>query len=166
VNRFDKVFWKKVWSLVKLYWFSAQRSLGVKLLACVAVLSGVTIALGAYNTYLFRDSSNALVGKHLPEFYHLMLIWVVVTAVGVLARVFTVYLGSLLYIEWREWLTHYFIDAGFAHHTFYRMGLVGKVDNPDQRISDDIGSFVASTETLTVTLVFAVAGIVTYFAIL
>ena len=86
--------------------------------------------------------------------------------VGVVANVLQEYVGSLLYIEWREWLTHYFVDQGFAHRAFYRMGLIGKVDNPDQRISDDIGSFVESTLIFFVTLVFAIAGVITYFAIL
>ena len=166
MNRFDRVFWKKVWSLTKLYWFSAQRGLGLKLLACVAVLSGASIGLGAYASYLNRDSTNALVGKHLSQFYHYMLIWVTLTAIILPVSVFLPYLARRLYIEWREWLTHYFTDAGFAHRAFYRMGTVGKVDNPDQRISDDIGSFVASTQTFTVTLVFALGGVATYFAIL
>jgi vitamin B12/bleomycin/antimicrobial peptide transport system ATP-binding/permease protein len=166
VNKFDRVFWKKVWSLTKLYWFSAERRLGVKLLACVAVLSGASIGLGAYASYLNRDSTNALVGKHLTQFYHYMLIWVTLTAIALPVSVFLPYLARLLYIEWREWLTHYFTDAGFAHRAFYRMGTIGKVDNPDQRISDDIGSFVSSTQTFAVTLVFALGGVATYFAIL
>ena len=166
MNKFDRVFWKKVWSLTKLYWFSAERRLGVKLLACVAVLSGASIGLGAYASYLNRDSTNALVGKHLTQFYHYMLIWVTLTAIALPVSVFLPYLAKLLYIEWREWLTHYFTDAGFAHRAFYRMGTIGKVDNPDQRISDDIGSFVSSTQTFAVTLVFALGGVATYFAIL
>ena len=166
MNKFDRAFWKRVWSLVRLYWESAERRLGIKLLVGVAVLSAVALALGAYVTYLNRDVTDALVGKHLSAFYRLMVIAAAMTAVSVLAKVLTEYLGSLLYIEWREWLTHYFVDQGFAHRAFYRMGLLGKVDNPDQRISDDIGSFVESTEIFTVTLVFAIAGVVTYFAIL
>ncbi len=166
MNRFDRVFWNKVWSLTKLYWSSAQRGLGVKLLAGVALLSGISIATGAYSSYLNRDSTNALVGKHLSLFYHFMLIWVAVNVVNMLTKVIGLYWGSYMYIEWRQWLTHYFTDAGFAHRAFYRMGLLGKVDNPDQRISDDIGAFVASTQTFTVTLVFAMAGVATYFAIL
>jgi putative ATP-binding cassette transporter len=138
----------------------------VKLLSGVAVLAGVGLAVGAYATYLNRDITNALVGKHLSQFYHVMLFAAAAAAIAVLARVLEEYVGSLLYIEWREWLTHYFVDQGFAHHAFYRMGLIGKVDNPDQRISDDIGSFVESTEIFTVTLVFAFAGVITYFAIL
>ena len=130
------------------------------------MLGAVGLAVGAYATYLNRDITNALVGKHLAQFYHVMLLAAAAAAIGVLARVLEEYVGSLLYIEWREWLTHYFVDQGFAHHAFYRMGLIGKVDNPDQRISDDIGSFVESTEIFTVTLVFAFAGVITYFAIL
>src|SRR5208283_427270 len=34
------------------------------------------------------------------------------------------------------------------------------------RISDDLGSFVTATQTFAVTVVFALAGVVTYFAIL
>lgn len=166
MNRLDLVFWKKVWLLTKLYWFSAERRLGVKLLAGVAVLSGASLGLGAYSTYLYRDSTNALVGKHLSEFYHIMLIWVALSVVTLPVSVYIPYLGRYLYIEWRQWLTHHFTAAGFAHRAFYRMASIGKVDNPDQRISDDISSFVGTTETFTVTLVFALGGVATYFAIL
>jgi vitamin B12/bleomycin/antimicrobial peptide transport system ATP-binding/permease protein len=166
LNRFDRVFWNKVWSLTKLYWFSKQRAAGVRLLAWLSLLSVAALALGAYASYLNRDSTNALVDKHLAQFYHYMLIWVLVTAIVLPVTVYIPYLGSRLYIEWREWLTHYFTDAGFAHRAFYRMGTIGKVDNPDQRISDDIGSFVASTLTFTVTIGFALGQVATYFAIL
>jgi vitamin B12/bleomycin/antimicrobial peptide transport system ATP-binding/permease protein len=166
LNRFDRTFWKRVGALVRLYWLSADRRRGVKLLIWVAVLGGIGLAVGAYATYLSRDITNALLEKHLNRFYHVMLLTAGAAITGVLAKVFEQYTGGLLYIEWREWLTHYFVDRGFAHRAFYRMNLLGKVDNPDQRISDDISSFVESTETFTVTLVFAIAGVVTYLAIL
>lgn len=104
----------------------------MKLLVCVAVLSAAAVGLGAYSTYLYRDSTNALVGKHLSQFYHIMLIWVALSAVTLPVSVYVPYLGRYLYIEWRQWLTHHFTDAGFAHRAFYRMASIGKVDNPDQ----------------------------------
>jgi hypothetical protein len=68
LNRFDRIFWKRVGTLTKLYWSSAQSRLGVKLLIGVALLSSIAIATGAYSSYLNRDSTNALVGKHLSLF--------------------------------------------------------------------------------------------------
>jgi len=65
MNKFDRVLWTKVTSLIKLYWTWAQRRAGLKLLAIVAAFSGAWIALGAYSSYLNRDSTNALVGEHL-----------------------------------------------------------------------------------------------------
>lgn len=166
MNRFDSAFWRRVWSLTRLYWLSADRAAGLRLLAGVASLSAAGLAVGAYVTYLTRDTANALVGKHLAQFHHVMLLTLAAAIVAVLAKVFREYLGGLLYIEWREWLTRYFVSQGFAERAFYRMGLLGKVDNPDQRISDDIGSFVEWTETFSLELIFAAAGVVTYFAIL
>jgi putative ATP-binding cassette transporter len=166
LNRFDRDFWSKVWSLVRLYWFSSDRRLGLKLLGCLVVFSGIALTLGAYVTYLDRDVMNALVAKHLRDFYHVMFLAAAITAVSVLTKVLGEYAGELLHIEWREWLTHRFVDEGFAHRAFYRMAQIGKVDNPDQRISDDINAFVGSTEKLTFTFAFAAAGVVTYFAIL
>jgi hypothetical protein len=74
LNRFDRTFWRRVWSLVLLYWRSAQRRYGIKLRAGVAVLAGVGLAIGAYATYLSRDITDALIGKHLSEFYRVMLL--------------------------------------------------------------------------------------------
>lgn len=166
MNGFDRAFWKRVWSLTSLYWLSADRAAGVRLLVGVASLSAAGLAVGAYVTYLTRDTANALVGKHLAQFHHVMLLTLAAAIVAVLAKVFREYLGGLLYIEWREWLTRYFVSQGFAERAFYRMGLLGRVDNPDQRISDDISAFVEWTETFSLELIFAAAGVVTYFAIL
>jgi putative ATP-binding cassette transporter len=166
MNKFDRIFWTRVWTLTKMYWSSKERRTGVRLLVVVAIMSGALLAAGAYSSYLYRDSTNALVSKNLPLFYHLMLVWTGLTAIFVILNVFEPYYNGRLFIEWREWMTAHFVRQGFAHHAFYRMSQSGKVDNPDQRISDDIGSFVAQTQGFTVTLLFALGGVATYFTIL
>lgn len=166
MNKFDRVFWNRLWSLTRLYWFSDERREGVRLLVICAGLSAASLALGAYSTYLYRDSTNALVGKHPSQFYHLMLVWTAFVAVSLPVGVLYPWYGERMHIIWREWLTHYFIEAGFAHRAFYRMGVTGKVDNPDQRISDDVDSFIGATQIFTVVFVSALGGVGTYFGIL
>ena len=166
MNKFDRVFWKKLWGLIKLYWSSPERGPGVRLCIGLAFMWATAIASGAYSSYLLRDSTDALIGKHLTAFYHWMLVWTAVSAVNMVVTVIGYYWGGYLYIVWREWLTNHFVDRGFAHHAFYRMALSGHVDNPDQRIADDLGSLVSSTQTFVFTIVFAIAGVITYTAIL
>ena len=52
------------------------------------MLAGVGLAIGAYATYLSRDITDALIGKHLAEFYRVMLLAAGAAAVGMLAKVF------------------------------------------------------------------------------
>ena len=54
------------------------------------MLGGVGLVIGAYATYLSRDITEALLGKHLTEFYRVMLIAAGVAAVGMLASVFEI----------------------------------------------------------------------------
>lgn len=43
-----------------------------------------------------------------------------------------------LVMRWRQSMTSRFIDAWLADQAFYRLGLVGEPDNPDQRIAEDV----------------------------
>ena len=166
MNRFDRAFWSRFWRVAKVYWLSEDRRDGVRLVIIVAALSLAGIGLAAYGSYLYRDSTDALVGKHGPQFYHLMLVWTAFTVVSLPVGVYTPWFAGRLHIVWREWLTHHLVALGFSHRAFYRMGQRGKVDNPDQRIADDVSAFVASTQTFTVTLASSIGRVVTYAAIL
>ena len=53
---------------------------------------------------------------------------------------------SMLVIRWRRWLTEHFVSRWLDCHNHYRISLVsGQTDNPDQRISEDIPSFIQNT---------------------
>ena len=43
--------------------------------------------------------------------------------------------------RWRRWLTHRFLGRYFSHHKFYELNAHVAIDNPDQRIAEDINTF-------------------------
>src|SRR5215475_12264879 len=59
-----------------------------------------------------------------------------------------------------------FIALSFAHRAFYEINTAGHVDNPDQRISEDIGTFSSSTITFLLTFLNSPITGITYFVIL
>ncbi|DBB06377.1 hypothetical protein WJX77_005903 [Trebouxia sp. C0004] len=55
-----------------------------------------------------------------------------------------------LTLEWRNWLTSYLLRAYFADRAFFKLKQqAGSLDNPDQRICDDVPAFTdASTKLI------------------
>ena len=108
-------FLTSFWALAKPYWVSEQRTKGILLLVAVVGLSlGAVYLEVQFNTWN-KDFYNALEKKDQPEFFaqlwrftYLALIWIVV-------MVYRLYLQQMLYMEWRSWLNHNFLQIGRAH---------------------------------------------------
>ncbi|GAB7194831.1 ABC transporter ATP-binding protein/permease [Dickeya oryzae] len=80
--------------------------------------------------------------------------------------VYQEWLTKLLIIRWREQMTAAFIDSWLAKRTFYRLSLSGKVDNPDQRIAQDVDLFVTQTVRLSVSFIITFAQLCSFLVIL
>jgi len=71
----------------------------------------------------------------------------------ILSAVYQIYLQQWLQIRWRTWLTDRYLGRWLGNNTHYRMRLKGdEVDNPDQRISEDVRLFVYSTLDIGISL--------------
>lgn len=47
-------------------------------------------------------------------------------------------LQSRLSLQWREWMTRELMQQYFADRSFYQLQAAALIDNPDQRIANDI----------------------------
>lgn len=78
-----------------------------------------------------------------------------------------VYLSQMLQIRWRRWLTESLLAAWLTDYSYYRGVLLGAVsENPDQRISEDTGLFVAYTLSMTVGMLSSAVTLVSFIVIL
>jgi len=160
-------FLTSFWALAKPYWVSERRTKGLVLLFAVIALSlGAVYLEVQFNTWN-KDFYNALEKKEQAQFYgqlwrftYLALIWIVV-------MVYRLYLQQMLYIEWRSWLNDNFLRRWLEDRAYYRLQLVDRgVDNPDQRIADDLRIFVDMTLDLSIGLLSAVVTLVSFTIIL
>ena len=91
-------------------------------------------------------------------------------SVTVIGSVSQTYLTQLLTIRWRRWVTAKFLDGWLCSGTFYKIGLLAgetvKIDNPDQRIAEDISIFCDATLGLSLQLVSRVISFCSFVTIL
>jgi vitamin B12/bleomycin/antimicrobial peptide transport system ATP-binding/permease protein len=85
----------------------------------------------------------------------------------ILSAVYQIYLQQWLQIRWRTWLTDRYLGRWLGNDTHYRMRLKGdEVDNPDQRIADDVRLFVYSTLDIGISLLGSVVTLISFVVIL
>jgi vitamin B12/bleomycin/antimicrobial peptide transport system ATP-binding/permease protein len=165
-DRFDRVFWHRLWGLARPYWFSDRRAKALLLVSIMVVLNLGTTGMQAIFSYVSRDVMNALQVKDATRFYHLMVLFGVWIAVFVPIAAFYPYFSGLLSIDWREWLTEGFAKRVLEGNALYRIMRDHSVDNPDQRISEDINSFTSGALTYSMTVLQSVVTACTFFGIL
>jgi putative ATP-binding cassette transporter len=141
MDKFDRVFWKRWWSLAKPYWVSEQRRQALVLLGVLVVLTLFSIGIGAELSFLWRNVTNSLAARDYVAFRKNIVFIVGVFIVFIPVSAFYPWFSNRLLILWREWMTHRFIALEFANRAYYRIGQKGRIDNPDQRISEDIRDF-------------------------
>lgn len=171
----------RLWALLRPYWFSEERWVGRGLLALVVGLTlgsvYFTVLLAQWNRAFF----DALQGKDYPAFLALLGRFGVLAAGYITIAVFALYFSQMLQIRWRRWLTEQYCRDWLTDRTYYLLQLdQPQVENPEQRIQDDIGivanltldlftgfigavvtlgSFLVMLWTLSGTLAFHLAGL-------
>lgn len=166
MNRFDRQFWRRLWTLAKPYWISDQKRRAVGQLATIIALVLVMVGIGALFSYINRDALNALQARDRAAFWLQLRRFLYASIFFIPMSAYVPWLIGRLTIEWREWMTHGFVGRSFSNRAFYRINSAGSVDNPDQRISEDLNAFTGTTLDFLLNFLNAPVTGITYFVIL
>jgi vitamin B12/bleomycin/antimicrobial peptide transport system ATP-binding/permease protein len=165
-DRFDRLFWKRLWRLTRPYWSSEKRRQALVMITVMTVLNLGVVGMQAIFSYISRDVMNTLQLKDAARFYHLMILFGVWIVLFVPVAAFYPYVTGLLAIRWRDWLTESFAHRMLRHNALYHIMRDHTVDNPDQRISEDVNNFTSGALNYAMTVVQAIVTAITFFVIL
>jgi putative ATP-binding cassette transporter len=156
---------RDAWYLSAPYFRSEEKWSAILLLVSTIALNlslvGMTVVLNFWNGAFF----DAIQSRDWQSFTQLIFLYKK-TPHGVRPG-----FCSIAVIRWRRWLTSRYLDDWIGDRTYYRMSLTSKLDvdgtdNPDQRISEDIGNFVTSTLSLGLDLMSNVVTLFSFLGIL
>lgn len=71
-----------------------------------------------------------------------------------------------LSVRWRSWTTSCYMDRYLKNQTFYKIQSQSIIDNPDQRIVDDLSSFTGTALAFSLTLFNANVDLISFSSIL
>ncbi len=164
VSRPYRFSMRQFMAIARPYWVSEDWRMGWLLLGSVLAMNLAIIWINVRLNFWNRDFYDALQEHNYASFKHLLLLFTVLAFGFIVLAVYSQYLQQMLQIRWRRWVTEVFLHDWLDGGTHYRIALRrGQEDNPDQRIADDINSFVSGTLNL---FFGVISSVVTLFSFL
>jgi vitamin B12/bleomycin/antimicrobial peptide transport system ATP-binding/permease protein len=164
--RFDRHLWRRFRAIAAPYWFREEKwqARGM-LLLLVLLLLGQTGFAVLFNQ-LTGEFTSALAAKDANRFWTSILecLGILVAAVPIYA--FYYYVRDKLGIYWRRWLTRDFLASYFSNRAYYQLNASTEIDNPDQRIAEDINTFTQKSLYFLLVLVGALLQLIAFSGVL
>ncbi|MBA0549702.1 hypothetical protein Golob_020721, partial [Gossypium lobatum] len=122
--------------------------------------------LREFPSVLFSNSLSYDIDKDEEQFTKQLLYYLCGFAGGIPFFVLRDYARETLSLRWRCWMTSYFMQRYLTDRTFYKIQSQSIIDNPDQRIVDDLSSFTSTALSFSLTLFNAAVDLISFSNIL
>lgn len=135
-------------------------------LAGVIALTFLQSGVSVLFSFISRDFWTALNTKDVHLFYHqAQLFFATLVAVTPIVVYYQYYRDNCA-LRWRQWLTTRVLNQYCGGRNYYRLEADGNVDNPDQRIAQDLNAFATESLALLLTLLVSTIDLISFSAIL
>lgn len=162
----DKETWRQFVEITKPYWTSNVKSKAFMLLGILLLLLLAVNGLNVVINYVSGAFMTAFSSKDQPTFYRMLIMYFSVFVVGTPIVVFYSWMGDKLGLHWRSWLTEHLLGKYLTDRAYYRIANDKNIDNPDERISQDVRDFTRGALTLLLNILSSVVTLLSFIAIL
>jgi vitamin B12/bleomycin/antimicrobial peptide transport system ATP-binding/permease protein len=158
--------WRRAYEVAKPYWVGDKKWQAWGLLALLLVfLAGVnylnvtlTGANGAIMTSLQK--------KDPATFWANLQYIVMVFAGGSVIVTIYAWIRACLAVHWRNWLTRHLMQKYFANRAYYRINSRDDIDNPDERLHQDVDAYASSLLGLSLTFLDSIITLISFALVL
>lgn len=152
---------RQFWVISKSFFASERRHKArgylIALLTLALAVGGIQVLM----SYAGRDFMTAIARKNYAAYWVSLGLYLGTFSLAVPVGVFYRWIEERLALLWREWMAQHLVKRYFNNRAYYRLRSSQSVDNPDQRISEDIRNFTISSLSF---LLIALNSLVTLLA--
>ncbi|HDR1022885.1 TPA: ABC transporter ATP-binding protein/permease [Pasteurella multocida] len=146
-------FFHQLFSLAKIFWGDKKHWSSWFILATVIAIGVFIVSLNVMINDWSKHFYDTLADLNVDKILPLIKEYLIYVALYILVSVYRNWLRKLLIIRWRKAMTEHFVERWFNQKIFYKLAQKNKMDNPDQRIAEDINLFAKYSIELTVSFI-------------
>ncbi len=157
---------RQFWIISKAFFASERRRKARGYLIALLVLAFAVGGVQVLMSYAGRDFFTAIENKDSAAYWRNLWLYlgtfVLAVPIGVTYRWVEERLGLL----WREWMAQHLIKRYFNNRAYYRLRGSDSIDNPDQRISEDVRNFTTGSLSFLLITLNSIVTLVAFIGVL
>ncbi|BAQ65396.1 ABC transporter ATP-binding protein/permease [Geminocystis sp. NIES-3709] len=167
MTSFNFSVFSKFWSIAKLYWLGKEKKRALILLAVLGLLLVGYTQLSVLLNETQGGLISTLAAKDETKFWKTVFNFLLVLVLYVPLFAGFSFTQGKLGLYWRKWLTEHFLTNYFNNRSFYQLAVKNiEIDNPDQRISEDIRSFTQDSLLFFLVIIQSVLQVIAFSVVL
>ena len=167
-------FWEDVKVIAGPYWFPTKPGMRAfsdvirawGMLALLILLIITLVGITAFNTFITRDLLDIIEEKNYSSFLQTLSLYAV-GLIGIIPLVgFSKFVRQNIALDWYQWLNNYILEKYLSNRAYYKINFKSDIDNPDQRLSQEIEPITRIVLSFSSTLLEKVLEMIVYLSIL
>ncbi len=158
--------WGRFGAIALPYWFGDEKWLARGLLALLVVLLLGQTTFAVLVNEQTGEFTSALAARDAQRFWASIWKFLAILVVGVPIYAFFYFVRDKLGLLWRRWLTRDFLGGYFRDRAYYELNGSEEIDNPDQRVAEDIATFTQKSLYFLLIVVGAILQLVAFSGVL
>ncbi len=137
--------WTRIIRITKPLFTSEKKWSAIAwLVTLLALMMSVTF-LNVRISYVNNAFMTAITDRNPQVYRQMALLYLLVFAASTVVAVFVKFSEERLGLLWRNWLTSHLLDKYLASRAYLRLMDRPDIDNPDQRMTEDVKNFTTTT---------------------
>ncbi len=166
MTHFDLCLWQRFKTIAGPYWCRDKKWQARGLLVLLVLLLLGQTGFAVLFNELTGEFTSALAAKDADRFWTSIAQCLSILIVAVPIYAFYFYVRERLGLYWRRWMTRNFLGRYFSRRAYYELNASTEIDNPDQRMAEDINTFTQKSLYFLLVLVGAVLQLIAFSAVL
>ncbi len=157
---------RQFWLISKAFFASERRHKARGFLIALLLLALAVGGIQVLMSYAGRDFMTAITQKNVTTYWTALGWYLGSFALAVPIGVYYRWVEERLALLWREWMAQHLVKRYFNNRAYFRLLGSDSVDNPDQRISEDIKNFTVSSLSFLLILLNSLVTLVAFIGVL
>lgn len=138
MGRRNHQLWLQLWPIIQPYWLSPGRKSVIFQLIMLVILSLASSYFIIFEILQRGEITSSLAAQNFHRFYQTFWFFSGVVIVNVVLISLKNYIQAQISLDWRKSLTSHYLQQYFQEQSFYQLQVNSEVDNPDQRLAEDV----------------------------